>query len=102
MSDFPSILKSIRESRRMSQSELAKLARVSKSAISMYERGQREPNFEMLETFADIFNVPLASLMSTDVDADSDRILVKLCRLSESSRIELEKYIDYLLERENR
>lgn len=41
----------------LSQKELARRAGVSRSAIGMYEAGEREPGFETLQTFAGIFGV---------------------------------------------
>lgn len=32
----------------------------------MYENGRREPDFETLEAFADIFNVPLSMLVDEE------------------------------------
>lgn len=53
----------------MSQKELAEKVGISRSAIGMYETGEREPDFETLEAFADIFNVNMDTLLgkiSTD------------------------------------
>jgi transcriptional regulator with XRE-family HTH domain len=102
---FPEVLKDLRVSRNLTQAELAKaLSRVmgnkiSKSAISMYENGNREPDFETLEAIADFFNVDFnkltgqASYNSNEVYAtkeekqfyeiykrakDSDRVEIKV------------------------
>ena len=48
MSDFAVILRKLRNEYGYTQDELAKKLNVSKSRINMYERGEREPNFEML------------------------------------------------------
>ncbi len=37
--------------------------KISKSAISMYENGNREPDFETLEAIADFFNVDINLLI---------------------------------------
>ena len=47
----------------MSQDELARLTQLSKSTISMYENGNREPKFETLEVIADFFNVDMNTLL---------------------------------------
>ena len=57
MSQFSTILRYLRESKLLSQSQLAEKLEVSKSSISMYERGKREPDFETMEKIADFFNV---------------------------------------------
>lgn len=47
----------------MSQQDLADALGISKSAINMYERGERQPNFETLESIADYFNVDIDYLL---------------------------------------
>ena len=61
-------IKTMRQSRKMTQADLAKAINQSQSSITMYETGRREPDFETLEALADVFNVPLVSLV-TDPDA---------------------------------
>lgn len=60
---FGDRLKSLRNRKGLSQAEFAKQIGVSKSSVNMYERGEREPNFETLEAIADYFNVDLDYLM---------------------------------------
>ncbi len=59
-------LRDLRIRRGWSQQELAEKARVTKSAISMYENGQRDPNNDTLELFADIFNVTTDYLLGRE------------------------------------
>ena len=61
MAQFDKILKLLRNEKNMSQQELADALGISKSSINMYERG--EPNFEVLETIADFFNVDIDYLL---------------------------------------
>ena len=56
---FPDILKSLRKRENLNQLELANAIGVSRSAIGMYESGQREPDFETMEAIADYFNVSM-------------------------------------------
>ena len=56
-------IKTMRLSRGMTQADLAKAISQSQSSITMYETGRREPDFETLEAFADVFNVPLVSFV---------------------------------------
>lgn len=63
MSNFSDMLGYLRRRENLSQKELAKMAGVSRSTIGMYEAGEREPSFEMLEAFADIFNVNMDTLI---------------------------------------
>lgn len=63
MSDFANVLRSLRVQREMSQQSLADSMRISKSALNMYERGERQPNFETLELIADYFNISIDFLL---------------------------------------
>lgn len=60
MANFAERLRALRVNFGLSQQKLAdKLGGVSKSSINMYERSEREPGLEMMETIADFFNVDL-------------------------------------------
>ena len=59
-------IKTMRQSRKMTQADLAKAIDQSQSSITMYETGRREPDFETLEALADVFNVPISSFMTDD------------------------------------
>ena len=59
MSEFNKVLKSLRLDDGLTQRELGKKLGLSGSAISMYERGEREPELEVLEVIADFFNVSI-------------------------------------------
>lgn len=63
---FNERLKELRERRGLSQVALADKLGVSKSAVSMYERGERNPDFETLEIIADFFNVDMNYLLGKD------------------------------------
>lgn len=70
MARFFERLRSLRKERGMSQQELADQLTLlldtkgcSKSSINMYERGEREPGFEILEAMADYFNVDMDYLL---------------------------------------
>ncbi len=60
---FSETLKELRKREELTQEELANKLEISKSAISMYENGNRTPDFETLEMFADFFNVNLSYLI---------------------------------------
>lgn len=57
MKRFQNRLKSLRNARNLTQDELASILKISRSAVGMYERGLRAPDFELLEAMADFFNV---------------------------------------------
>lgn len=63
MSGFSETLAALRKQHGLTQAELAARLGISKSAISMYERGKREPELEMLETMADFFHVSVSTLL---------------------------------------
>lgn len=63
---FGDRLKELRNRRNKSQAELAEDLKVAKSTISMYERGERNPDFETLEAIADYFNVDMNYLLGKD------------------------------------
>lgn len=71
MSKFSERLKMLRNLKSISQQKLADYMGVSKSSINMYERGEREPNLELLEAFADFFNVDLNYLLGQSDVANS-------------------------------
>lgn len=65
-------IRTMRQSRRMTQADLAYAINQSPSSITMYETGRRCPNFETLEALADTFNVPLASIVTNDERLEMD------------------------------
>ena len=56
---FSDTLKKLRTEKNLTQAQLAKLLKISKSSISMYENGKREPDFETEELIADFFNISI-------------------------------------------
>lgn len=63
MAKFNERLKLLRTEAGLSQQDAAKQLGTSKSSINMYERGEREPGIDMLETIADYFNVDMDFLL---------------------------------------
>lgn len=56
-------LKELRENRNLTQAELAKLLKVSPSAIGMYEQGRRDPDSSTLKKISVLFNVSVDYLL---------------------------------------
>jgi len=56
-------LKELRENRNLTQAELAKLLKVSPSAIGMYEQGRRDPDSSTLKKLSVLFNVSVDYLL---------------------------------------
>ena len=68
MGSFSTVLRKLRKQDDLTQTELGKALGLSYSTISMYERGEREPDFETFELIADYFNVDIDYLMGkTDI-----------------------------------
>jgi transcriptional regulator with XRE-family HTH domain len=63
---FNDVLKKLRIDKKMSQEDLAKDTGLTRSAIGMYEGGNREPNFDTLELLADYFNVDIDYLLGKE------------------------------------
>ena len=63
---FNERLRELRQNKGLSQSQLAEALNISKSAISMYELGRREPDLETLEGIADFFNVDINYLLGKE------------------------------------
>lgn len=63
MGIFKNTLRALRTSQGLTQEELAKRLKISRSTIGMYEKGAREPDFETLELIADFFNVDINYLL---------------------------------------
>lgn len=59
-------LRYLRNQDNVTQQQLATALGVGKSTISMYESGQREPDFETLEKLADYFNVNMATFFPSN------------------------------------
>lgn len=65
MGNFRNVFKQLRLENDYTQGGLADALGISRSAISMYENGNREPDFETLELIADFFNVDMNYLLGT-------------------------------------
>jgi transcriptional regulator with XRE-family HTH domain len=57
--NFADTLCYLRKRAGLSQEELGNKIGVKKSTVSMYEKGQRKPSYEVLEAIADCFNVDM-------------------------------------------
>lgn len=65
-------IRTMRKSRRMTQEDLARAIGQSASSITMYETGRRSPDYEILEALADVFNVPIASIVADNNEESSN------------------------------
>ena len=65
---FPERLRKVRESRKLSQAELAERAGLQASAISHFETGTRKPSFANLRRLADALQVSTDYLLGRTED----------------------------------
>ena len=63
MPKFNVILRQLRKENNLTQSELAKKFGLAPSTIGMYERGEREPDFDTLERISAFFCVNMNYLL---------------------------------------
>ena len=70
MPDFSTVFKNLRKDNNLTQAELAKKLGVAPSTVGMYERGQREPDFETLEKIAGYFSVNMNTLLGKENSAE--------------------------------
>lgn len=91
-------IKELRETAGMTQSELAEKIGVSKSVVSAYENGLRNPSHKVLELIADTFGVSLLSFFErgywsnesvtiniTDLSPEQQKIIFSLINEFRSS-----------------
>lgn len=67
---FREILKQLRQSRNLSQKQLAEAIFISPSAVSQYETGNTSPSHETLERIAKFFNVTTDYLFGISANAE--------------------------------
>lgn len=64
--DFSAILKDLRESRGVTQEEIAKYLKVSRSTIAGYETKRRQPDYDKLVKISKYFDVSIDYLLSCE------------------------------------
>ena len=79
--DFASRLRKTRETRELSQSELAREAGMQPSAIAHFEAGRRKPSFDNVRAFAKALKVSadylLGAQAATTAFRDEDKLSAK-------------------------
>ncbi|MBR3366318.1 MAG: helix-turn-helix transcriptional regulator [Lachnospiraceae bacterium] len=66
MGKFGEKLKALRKEQDLTQDDLAEKLGISRSAVGMYEQGRREPDFEILDNAAELFNVSIGYLVGNE------------------------------------
>ena len=72
---FGEKLKSLRESRFLTQQKLADDLGISQSSVAAYERNFREPSFNIIEKFAEYFHVPFSALTPSTGIVEDDLVI---------------------------
>ncbi len=73
MSEFSTVFKNLRKDNNLTQAELGKKLGVAPSTVGMYERGQREPDFETLEKISAFFSVNMNTLLGKENAFDESK-----------------------------
>jgi len=76
-----SVLKHIRIFNHQTQSELADNISLSRSYISEIESGSKIPTLEVLQKYAEFFDIPLSSIMLFDEEYKDKKSLKKKTKL---------------------
>ena len=69
-------IKEIRQEKNLSQTDIAKALGVTRQAISLYEKGDREPKLETWQKLADFFDVPTSYLQGFGI---SKKDAINIC-----------------------
>ena len=65
-------IKEIRQEKNLSQTDIAKALGVTRQAISLYEKGDREPKLETWQKLADFFDVSVSYLQGIGTIRDPE------------------------------
>lgn len=90
---FGKRLKILREQRSMLQAELADILGLAPSTVSMYERGERDPDTNALIKIAKLFNVTTDFLLGKSDEYFAANMNGDYSKLPEEAKSDIEKYI---------
>lgn len=85
-------IKKYRVRAKMTQTDLAKELGMSKSIISAYEKGTRNPSFDVLSDMAAIFNIPEVNFLLSEDDEDF-KITVDITDLTDHQQYLIESLV---------
>lgn len=81
MTEYGNRLKNLRKNMKLTQDQLAEKLNTSRSRISMYEQGKRQPDFEMQEAIADFFNVNIDYLFGRS-NTEMEQLIIAASKLN--------------------
>lgn len=96
---FGKRLAELRNSRKISQYELANRLKFSRAQIANYEQGTREPDFQTLIILADFFDVSLDYLLGRteqQIVADTPSVSDDISIIGDRKELLTNKEIEYL------
>ena len=100
MSSLSKRLKELRLEKDLSQEKLGDLLEISRSAITRYECGDREPDFYTLQKIADFFDVSADYLLGRTnvkiIDLEKHKNVERLLRAAHKAKNLPENKIDHL------
>lgn len=70
MATFGERLKKLRKDKKVTQKELANFLKIAESSVSMYERNEREPSFDLVKRLSNFFDVTSDYLLGISEDED--------------------------------
>lgn len=73
MYTFGSRLRELRSNKKLTQKELGSILSISESAVGMYERGEREPSFDLTRKISNYFEVSVDYLLGRTDDPSSTK-----------------------------
>ena len=86
------MIKDLRQKHNMTQKELGEKLHITDKAISKWERGISMPDIEMLNSIANLFNIPVSNLIDNKIKENVRKILVEQSTKLENAR-EIRKLI---------
>lgn len=102
LNNFGLTLKEIRQSRGLTQEQLAKAIDVTPSAITMYESGARNPSVKVLIKLSHFFNVSIDKLINVlPIDNDINESVFGISlkdfnNLSSSDKQSIKNFINFI------
>ncbi|PFB62835.1 helix-turn-helix domain-containing protein [Bacillus cereus] len=107
MKTFGNIIRDLRKQKGITQKELAQSLQLSESTIGMYERNERQPDYNTLIRIADYFNVSTDFLLGRDFDAEAkkndselDQWLNEIKLAPSPKRKELKRFWNFIMQEE--
>lgn len=106
MANFRDRMKQLRKERGLSQEELAKRLKVSRSCVGNYEQGTREPSYKDLMDMCTIFNVDIDYMLgNTDIPRGAiaqslspvEEVLIDVYRKDKATRDMIDRLLAYAL-----